>query len=75
MSTYTEGWETLPFGIFKNLHNLVDIESVGENDLLGGRIDIQGAVFLNNEVELLEIVAAVHTQTLEQISVVFGEIQ
>jgi len=60
-------------GIILNLNGAVDVEGVAEDYLLGARVYAELAVFGNYEVELFEVVAAVYTQALEHIGVVFGD--
>lgn len=75
MSAYTKRGYALVAGIFMKPDSAVDIEPVAEHYLLAERIDIETAVFGRYQIEFPIVIAAVDTQPLEHIGIVFGEIQ
>lgn len=54
-----ERWLAFVAGIVVDADGFIDVKAVAENDLFCGGIDVERAVFVDDEVELLIVVAAV----------------
>ena len=75
VSAYAERGLAFALGVFVDADGAVGVERVAEYDLLGRRVDSQLTVFVDDEVELLEVVAAVDAQPLEHIGEIFREVE
>lgn len=68
-------WDTFPFGIPLDADGFIHVEAIAENHLFARRINAQCPIFRHNLVELLIIVAAVNSQTLEHIGIILRKVE
>ncbi len=62
-------------GIALQFYRGIHIERIAEHNLLGKRVDVERAVFLNYHVELTAVIATVDTQPLEHIGIIFRKVE
>ena len=75
MRSYPEGRLAIPLGVTLDLNGGGGVESVTEYDLFRLGVYAQGTVFVYYFHQLLVIVAAIDTQSLEKVGEILREIQ